>query len=57
MQSQIRYSQSAVDAVINKNDNGTLTAVFSNAQRAVTPGQAAVFFKDDVLLCGGTIIE
>lgn len=54
---KIRYSQSAVDAVINKNDNGTLTAVFSNAQRAVTPGQAAVFFKDDVLLCGGTIIE
>ena len=35
--------------------DGTLRIVFDEPQRAMTPGQAAVFYRDDYVLCGGTI--
>lgn len=52
---KIRYSHKPVPAVIFVED-GLLTCHFDQWQRAVTPGQAAVFYDEQGhLLCGGTI--
>lgn len=54
-QVKIRYRQKAENAVIYPNADGTVTVVFENDQRAITPGQAAVFYDGDLLIGGGTI--
>ena len=52
---KIRYSHKPVPAVIYV-EEGVLTCHFQDPQRAVTPGQAAVFYDElGYLLCGGTI--
>ena len=53
---KIRYSHKAAACVISYVD-GALSCVFDEPQRAITPGQAAVFY-DNVgrILCGGTIM-
>ena len=53
---KIRYNHAGAPAVIVKNDDRTLTCTFTEPQRAITPGQAAVFYRDGVLLGGGTIL-
>jgi tRNA-specific 2-thiouridylase len=52
---KIRYSAPEAEALIEKANGDTLTVVFKTPQRAITAGQAAVFYKDDLLLGGGTI--
>jgi tRNA-specific 2-thiouridylase len=52
---QIRYRSRPVAAEISYHKPGILRVDFKQSQRAVTPGQAAVFFRDDILLGGGTI--
>ena len=51
---KIRYSQKGAPAKVFKTDKG-FKVVFEAPQRAVTPGQAAVFYKDRCLLGGGWI--
>ena len=51
-----RYRQPEQPCTITQNADGTITAVFDKPQRAVTPGQAAVFYDGDCVVCGGTII-
>jgi len=51
---QIRYRAPAVPATV-VSTHGTHTLVFDEPQRAVTPGQSAVVFEDDVVLGGGRI--
>lgn len=53
---KLRYSQKDSPCVIMKDDEGRIKAVFDEPMRAATPGQAGVFYKDDCILCGGTII-
>ena len=52
---KIRYRHEAARAGIMPLDGNRAHIVFSDKQRAITPGQSAVFYDDDVLLGGGII--
>ncbi|MBI4377458.1 MAG: tRNA 2-thiouridine(34) synthase MnmA [Nitrospinae bacterium] len=54
---QIRYRHTAAGAEIILNDNNSVKVTFDEPQRAVTPGQAAVFYIEDTLIGGGWIRE
>ena len=53
---KIRYSAPKVPATITLIDDNTIKVIFDEPQRAVTPGQAVVFYKDNIVVGGGTII-
>lgn len=53
-QAVIRYRHPAQACVLKKGKNG-YEVVFSEPQRAITPGQSAVFYRGDELLGGGVI--
>ena len=51
---KIRYSHKGANSELRVEDNQT-TLVFDEPQLAVTPGQVAVFYRDDQVLGAGTI--
>lgn len=53
---KIRYSHKEADCTIRMMGDDTLECVFDEPQRAITPGQAIVFYDGDYVLGGGTII-
>lgn len=53
-QTRIRYRSEAVPAVVTMRDSAAEVR-FQRPQRAVTPGQAAVFYDGERVLGGGTI--
>jgi tRNA-specific 2-thiouridylase len=52
---KIRYSHKGSPCTIEPLLDGRLKCTFAEPQRAFTPGQAAVFYEGDHILCGGTI--
>jgi tRNA-specific 2-thiouridylase len=50
-----RYTQKEQPARIEQTAEGKLTAEFETPQRAVTPGQAVVFYDGDLVIGGGII--
>lgn len=50
-----RYSQNQTKAKIEQIDSNTIKVVFDEKVRALTPGQSAVFYKDNYILGGGKI--
>ena len=52
---KIRYSAKKTQAVITRTSQNSMTVRFSEPQRAVTPGQSAVVYDNDLVICGGEI--
>ncbi len=52
---KIRYKHSESEAVIGPLDADRATVTFKLPQKAITPGQAVVFYQGDFVLGGGTI--
>lgn len=51
----IRYRHKPESAVIRKASKGKYSVTFAKPQRAITPGQAVVFYRGDEVLGGGVI--
>ena len=52
---KIRYSHGGSPCMLYPQEDGSVRCEFDEPQRAMTPGQAAVFYRDDYILCGGII--
>lgn len=52
---KIRYSHAGSICTLYPQKNGQIRCEFEEPQRAMTPGQAAVFYEGDHILCGGII--
>ncbi len=52
---KIRYSAKEADAIISPYEDGKVYVKFKSPQRAITPGQAVVFYDGDVVVGGGII--
>jgi len=55
VQTKIRYNSPAVRSTIAPAGTDRVQVVFDEPQRAVTPGQAAVFYQGDTVVGGGWI--
>lgn len=55
VKAKIRYRSPAAEAVLKPAAHGLVQVDFSEPQRAITPGQAVVFYQDDLLVGGGFI--
>jgi tRNA-specific 2-thiouridylase len=54
---QIRYRSPPVSSHLAPDGEGSWIVRFDTPQAAVAPGQAAVFYRGDEVLGGGTIAE
>ncbi|HDD64720.1 MAG TPA: tRNA 2-thiouridine(34) synthase MnmA, partial [Firmicutes bacterium] len=52
---KIRYKHTPSPAAIYPYGKNSLKVVFASPQRAITPGQSAVFYKGDIVIGGGII--
>ena len=55
VEAKTRYSAKSAKAKIIQEENN-IKVIFDEPQRAITPGQSAVFYIDDIVLGGGKII-
>lgn len=53
---KIRYSHKGAPCVIRELEDGRVECKFETPQRAITPGQAVVFYENDYVFGGGTIL-
>ena len=53
---KIRYSHKGSSCTIRELPDGTVECQFKEPQRAITPGQAVVFYEDECVVGGGTIL-
>ncbi|KXZ39948.1 tRNA-specific 2-thiouridylase [Alkalithermobacter thermoalcaliphilus JW-YL-7 = DSM 7308] len=55
VKAKIRYSAPPKEATVFNEGNGKIRIVFDQMQRAITPGQSVVMYKDDIVVGGGII--
>jgi len=55
VQIKVRYATPATPATVQPLSTGTLRILFHEPQRALSPGQSAVFYRNDHVLGGGII--
>src|SRR5262249_52329721 len=53
---KIRHRHEPAPAVIERIGEDEIAVTFDEPQRAITPGQAAVFYRDDIVVGGGWIV-
>jgi len=53
---KIRNRHEGAPAVLSKTGDDEVLVTFDQPQRAITPGQAAVFYDGDLVLGGGWIV-
>jgi tRNA-specific 2-thiouridylase len=54
---KIRHRHEPAPAVLEPAPNGEVRVTFDEPQRAITPGQAVVFYDGDIVVGGGWIAE
>jgi tRNA-specific 2-thiouridylase len=54
---RVRYRHTPAPATITMQEDGRARIVFDEAQRAITPGQATVFYRGDEVVGGGWIVK
>ncbi len=54
---RVRYRHAEAVATITPVPNGRARIVFDERQRAITPGQATVFYREDEVVGGGWIVK
>ncbi len=54
---KIRFRAKEQPALITPNTDGTVTVIFDEPQRSITPGQSAVFYNGSTVIGGGRIIK
>ena len=54
---KIRYNHPGTPATLFPQENGRTKVKLHTPQRAITPGQAAVFYQDDLVVGGGWIMR
>jgi tRNA-specific 2-thiouridylase len=52
---KVRYAHPVAEADLHPEPDGSIRVTFAEPQHAVTPGQSAVFYEEDVVLGGGII--
>src|SRR5271157_2403136 len=55
VQAKIRHRHEAADAIVEKSGDDEVLVTFDEPQRAITPGQAVVFYDGDLVVGGGWI--
>lgn len=56
IQAKVRYQAPPAEAMLCPLENGNVKVTFPIPQRAITPGQAVVFYDNDTVLGGGTVV-
>ncbi len=56
VKAKTRYRQKEQPATVSPAADGTVRVVFDEPQRAITAGQAVVFYDGDIVVGGGTIV-
>ncbi|WP_338970643.1 tRNA 2-thiouridine(34) synthase MnmA [Spiroplasma endosymbiont of Labia minor] len=54
---KFRYRQPDVKVYVKRNSKNSLSVIFENPMRAITEGQEAVFYLNNLCLGGGTIVN
>ena len=57
VKARIRYRHTEQPATVYPMENGTVKVIFDEAQRAITTGQAVVFYDGDMVIGSGTISQ